>query len=220
MRNLFTIILLLLLIGGGAYYVYMITTKRTATASRATPVKIVAFGDSLTAGYGVPEEDSYPSQLARALSQYPITMVNLGVSGDTTQDALARVEQVIDEKPDIVLLGIGGNDALRTLPVDQAKANIESILQTLRSQPNAPRIVLLEMQASINGGLAYKRDFDAIYEEVAEKYRLTLVPFIVTSIYLDAHYMLPDRIHMNKEGYAYVIENYLKKAVMDEIHKL
>lgn len=209
--------IVILALSGTAYY---FMTQRETETVRTTPIKIVAFGDSLTAGYGVSETENYPNLLKTALSAYPIEMINLGVNGDTTGDAKARVQQVIDEKPDLVILGIGGNDALRLLPVGEVKANMESIIEALRAQPAPPRILLLEMKAAVHGGLDYKKEFDAVYEDVAEKYDLPLVPFVITKIYLDQKYVLSDRIHMNGAGYAYVVKEYLKEAVEDEIRKL
>ena len=211
------ILSLLLVVTAGAY-LFMVNKEQSQLGGR--PLRIVAFGDSLTAGYGVSEEENYPSQLVRSLSKYQIEMINLGVNGDTSLDAKNRLQDVINEKPDIVLLGIGGNDALRLLPPAEAKENIGSIIQTLRSQPNPPRIILLEMKAGLHGGLDYKREFDAIYEELAEQYDLPLVPFVITNIYLDQKYVLSDRIHMNSEGYGYVVREYLKDAVEKEIKRM
>lgn len=208
--------ILVLALGAGIFFLM----QQESEPKRTTPIKIVAFGDSLTAGYGVAEEENYPSQLKKALSEYQIDMINLGVSGDTTESAKERLQQVIDAEPDIVLLGIGGNDALRLLPIAQAKANIESMVQRLKSQANPPRIILLEMQTGIHGGLPYKREFDAIYQDIAEAHNIPLVPFIVAKIYLDQAYMLSDRIHMNREGYAYIVREYLKSAVEKEIRRL
>lgn len=218
MNKLIISIVVIFVLAGATYYV-MTNHKDTAPVVTG-PIKVIAFGDSLTAGFGVTKDENYPNQLKAALPQYDIQMVNLGVSGDTTADAKTRVQEVIDEKPDIVLLGFGGNDALRVVPVDEVRANLESVIETLKNSDTHPRIVLLQMQAFLNGGLGYKRDFDSLYEQLAQKYKLTLVPFIITKIYLDQKYVLPDRIHMNKEGYAYVVNNYLKEAVQDEIKQL
>lgn len=217
MRKQIIIVLFVILAVFGAAFYFMKTGQES---TRTEPVKIVAFGDSLTAGYDVPTGDNYPSQLRGALARYKIEMVNMGQSGDTTDDAKSRVEQVIDEKPDIVILGIGGNDALRGLPAGTAKKNIEDIIDTLEHSEKPPRIILLNMQAPLTYGLDYKGHFDAIYREVADEYRIPLVPFIITKIYLDTKYVLPDRIHMNREGYAYVVKHYLASAVEGEIKKL
>lgn len=216
MKIFFSLIVMLLLSGTAYYVVERNDEKETRTA----PIRIVALGDSLTAGYGVSEEENYPNQLKLALSKYPIEIKNLGVNGDTTAGAKERLDRVMEEKPDIVILGIGGNDALRLVPIADIQANIESIVETLRSQPNPPRIVLLQMQTAIQGGMDYKREFDKMYEKIADRYDLPLVPFILTKIYLDPKYVLSDRIHMNAAGYAYVVNEYLKETVEQEIRKL
>lgn len=215
--KIFFSLLAILLLSGTAYYVM---NRNDEKETRTAPIRIVALGDSLTTGYGVSEEENYPNQLKLALSKYPIEITNLGVNGDTTAGAKERLDRVMEEKPDIVILGIGGNDALRLVPIADIQANIESIVETLRSQPNPPRIVLLQMQTAIQGGMDYKREFDKMYEKIADRYDLPLVPFIITKIYLDPKYVLSDRIHMNAAGYAYVVNEYLKDTVEQEIRKL
>lgn len=210
-----------ILIGGAVFY--FLLKEDTARSERMTaqPVKIVAFGDSLTAGYGVDARENYPYLLESSLiDSYNVTVINQGVHGDTTADARLRADTILNDQPDIVILGIGGNDALRLLPADKARENIGTIIEILQGAQKPPRILLLQMQAGIHGGFEYKKQFDRIYPELAEKYGVPLVPFIVTKIYLDEAYMLPDRIHMNKEGYAYIVREHLRDAVEKEIRKL
>lgn len=217
-----TLLLLLAagLIGGGFLYI-MSKESANRTSRESDPVRIVAFGDSLTEGYGVGINETYPYFLERALSaKHSVTVINQGISGDTTYDATQRVSSVLDEKPDIVLLGIGGNDALRVMSAKNAKDNIETIIKALQAAQKPPRIVLLQMQAGVNGGFDYKKQFDMIYPELADAYHIPLVPFVVTSVYLDPAYMLPDRVHMNAAGYKYVVDHYLKDAVEKEIQQL
>lgn len=214
-------LLAIALIGGSLFYFMSEDTARRTIRDTSEPVKIVAFGDSLTEGYGVEQSESYPYLLSRALSyDHKVTMVNQGVSGDTTADARFRIEEVIDQKPDVVIIGLGGNDALRLLPVEKAKENIKSIIEILQGMEKPPRILLLQMQAGTNGGFEYKKQFDQMYPDLAKAYNIPLVPFIITKIYLDPAYMLPDRIHMNAAGYKYIVDEYLKEAVEKEIQKI
>ena len=114
-----------------------------------TGVKIIAFGDSLTAGYGLSASEGYPAQLEAALRAegLSVTVINSGVSGETTRGNLERAAFIRNQNPDLVLLGIGGNDALRQLPIEETQKNIEETITTLQGGVNPPVVVLLEMQA-------------------------------------------------------------------------
>jgi len=184
-------------------------------------VKIIAFGDSLTAGYGLIISESYPSQLESnlRLQGLNVTVINSGVSGETTRGNLERAEFIRNQKPDIVLLGIGGNDALRLLPVEETKNNIESTIQILQSGENPPIIILLKMQAPINVGTDYKESFDMIYQELATKYNLLLLPFMTSEVFLDSENKLPDGIHLNKKGYEKVVNLYLADKISEIIRE-
>lgn len=185
-------------------------------------VTVIAFGDSLTAGYGLPINESYPAQLDAALKAEGIqaTVINAGVSGETTRGNLERAEFIRSQNPDIVLLGIGGNDALRELPVVDTKANIIQTIKTLKSGENPPVVVLLKMQSPLNAGLSYKREFDAMYEEIAESEEIILVPFLTAEIFLKQENKLSDGIHLNKVGYGKVVQDYLLEPVTEVIEKI
>jgi acyl-CoA thioesterase I len=119
-----------------------------------------------------------------------------------------------------VLLGIGGNDALRALPVGDTKANIEKTVETLKSGENPPVVILLKMQSPLNAGLSYKREFDAMYEEIAASQEILLVPFLTAEVFLNQENKLQDGIHLNKVGYGRVVEDYLLEPVTDVIEKI
>ncbi len=180
---------------------------------------IIAFGDSLTAGYGLPLYESYPEQLEEILKAkgLEIKVINAGVSGETTKGNNERANFIKEQNPDMIIWGIGGNDALRALPVEEVKKNMESTIQILQSAKNKPKILMLKMQSPLNAGLKYKKDFDSIYEDLARKYDLPLAPFVVSSVFLNPELMLEDRIHPNKDGYAKLIEDNLLETVLDEI---
>ena len=126
---------------------------------------IIGFGDSLTAGYGLPLTESYPAQLEQRLREagYAVRVINAGVSGETTRGNRERATFIRTQNPDIVLLGIGGNDALRFLPLAETEINLRAILEILSQGPDAPHIVLLQMQAPLNAGPEYKKEFDVLY---------------------------------------------------------
>jgi acyl-CoA thioesterase-1 len=194
-------------------------TPREATGKSGT--LIVAFGDSLTAGYGIPLTESYPAQLEARLKEkgYSVTVVNAGVSGETTRGNLERALFIRNQNPDIVLLGIGGNDALRLLPFEETEKNMRETITTLQSGDVVPQIVLLQMQAPLTSGLGYKQKFDALYETLSEEYNLMLVPFYTREVFLNPEYKLDDGIHFNKAGYAFVVEEYLLEPLIDLLKK-
>ena len=179
-------------------------------------IKIVAFGDSLTAGYGVDLSDAYPAQLEVALKNlgYKVTVINSGVSGETTRGNLERAEFIRAQNPVMVILGIGGNDALRGLPVAETKKNLLETIDILKSGEEPPVLILLKMQAPLNSGFAYKQDFDRIYEEVAEAEDVILVPFLTTELFFDSSNKLGDCIHYNRQAYEMAVKQHVLPAVL------
>ena len=228
MVKILSIGLSIVVLVGAIYFFYVRDDNQAAlnTISERGPVAgvvtIIAFGDSLTAGYGLPINESYPAQLDAALEAQGIQakVINAGVSGETTRGNLERAEFIRSQNPDIVLLGIGGNDALRALPVTDTKTNIIQTVETLKSGENPPVVMLLKMQSPLNAGLSYKREFDAMYEEIARSQEILLVPFLTTEIFLNQENKLSDGIHLNKVGYGRVVEGYLLKSVVEVIERL
>jgi acyl-CoA thioesterase-1 len=192
------------------------------TTAPETGVKIIAFGDSLTAGYGLPANEAYPALLEAELKKQGarVTVINSGVSGETTRGNLERAAFIRAQNPDIVLLGIGGNDALRLLPVEDTKKNIADTVQVLQGGVNPPVVVLLRMQAPLNAGLSYKQTFDRMYEEIAETYGLRVVPFITAEVFLKREYKLDDGIHFNKAGYQQIVDLYLAEPILEIVNQM
>lgn len=180
-------------------------------AESSQGITIVAFGDSLTAGYGLAVKDAYPAQLESALQTegYDVRVINSGVSGETTKGNLERASFIRNQNPDIVLLGIGGNDALRLLPLSETEANLRQTIETLQQGSNPPVVVLLKMQAPLTSGLGYKQDFDALYTDLADEYGLVLIPFLTAELFLDSANKQSDGIHYNATGYQKVVDQYL-----------
>ena len=213
----------------GAIYFFFVRDESSAAMNiiderepSAGGVTIIAFGDSLTAGYGLPINESYPAQLDAALKAAgkQVKVINAGVSGETTRGNLERAQFIRSQNPDIVLLGIGGNDALRALPVSDTKANIIKTVETLKNGENPPVVLLLKIQSPLNAGLSYKREFDAMYEEIAQSQEVILVPFLTAEVFLNQENKLEDGIHLNKVGYGKVVELYLLEPVTDVIKKI
>ncbi len=196
-----------------------INTETNETLESADIVLIIAFGDSLTAGYGLLLDEAYPSILEGRLKKqgYAVKVINAGVSGETTAGSLARSQFIRDQNPDIVLLGIGGNDALRGLPVSEVEKNIRKTLNILVGGIDPPAILLLKMQAPVNTGIAYKKAFDSIYIEISKELGIQLVPFIVEEVARNPKLLQIDGIHPTKRGYEILVDTYILPSIVTEI---
>ncbi len=168
---------------------------------------IVALGDSLTAGYRLAPEDSFPAQLQRRIDAagYPYRVVNAGVSGDTTAQGLNRLAAVRELNPEIVILALGSNDGLRGTPVAAIRSNLEKIIAEL--QQDGVRVLLAGLQIPPNYGPAYTKDFRDIYPALSQQYRLPTVPFLLEGVGGVAALNLDDGIHPNTQGYERVAAN-------------
>ena len=171
---------------------------------------IVAFGDSLTAGFGAEPGESYPDFLQKDLDQSGARyrIVNAGVSGDTTTDGLERVETVTALKPAIVILEFGGNDGLRGLPVSTTRANLDEIIQALRK--TGAKIVLAGMTLPPNYGPEYIHSFEAVYKDLAKQYHLPLIPFLLSGVGGNAALMQRDGIHPTGAGNRIVAQTVMQ----------
>ncbi|MBX7457876.1 arylesterase [Qipengyuania sp. 1NDH17] len=166
-------------------------------------VRILAFGDSLFAGYNLAEHEGYPERLERALRQEGLNarVIDAGVSGDTSAAGRQRLAFVLDQqqvKPDLVMLELGGNDMLRGLSPSDTRANFEAMLEELQGR-DIP-VLLMGMRAPPNYGPEYQQRFDALYGELASEYGADLVPFWLESIYEKPALFQSDRIHPTAEG--------------------
>jgi len=178
----------------------------------ADRLQLVAFGDSLIAGYGLPPDQSFPAQLEAALRKrgHDIDVINAGVSGDTTSGGLARFDWAIPEGADAVILELGANDSLRGLPPQQARDNLDKILSKL-NRLNVP-VLIAGMRALSNWGPDYAKTFDAIYPELAAKYDALLYPFFLDGVIQEPALNQPDGLHPNAQGVAVIVENIISKV--------
>ena len=169
--------------------------------------KIVAFGDSLTAGFGVAPQDTYPAQLQRRLDAagYRYLIVNAGVSGDTTAGGVRRVSWVLNGNPYMVILELGGNDGLRGLDIEQTRANLEAII--LRLKQAGVVTVLAGMKLPPNYGADYTARFESMYRDLASRHGLPLIPFLLEGVGGDRRFNQADGIHPTGEGYRIVADN-------------
>jgi acyl-CoA thioesterase-1 len=166
----------------------------------AGPPRILAFGDSLTAGFGLAAEQALPVRLAAKLKSEGVeaTIVNAGVSGETTAGGLARLDWTLAERPDIVILELGANDALRGIDPNVTRANLDNMLAKLKA--TGVKILLVGMRAPTNWGVEYKRQFDTIYPELAQKYGVPLDPFVLDGVAMNPDLNQSDMLHPNERG--------------------
>lgn len=170
---------------------------------------IVAFGDSLTAGYGADPGKSYPDYLQKDLDQggYHYHVVNAGISGNTTKDGVDRLQDVLALKPKVVIVAFGGNDGLRGLPLSSTQENLDQIIRTLKD--SGAQIVLGGITLPPNYGPEYIRQFNNIYSEAARKYHLPWIPFLLRNVYGVPGRMQEDGIHATAAGNEQVAKNLL-----------
>jgi acyl-CoA thioesterase-1 len=195
--------------------------QSSVEAAEPKPVKIVAFGDSLTAGFGVPAEAAFPAKLAVALKAkgHNVEIVNAGVSGDTASGGLARVDWSVQDGTDAVILELGANDALRGIDPKVTRMALDSILKKLKAR-NIP-VLLAGMRAPRNMGADYAREFDAIYPELAEQQGAIFYPFFLDGVATDAKLNQADGIHPTAAGVDVIVSRILPQieALIAEIRK-
>lgn len=197
---------------------WALTSGAVSASASDTRPRIVAFGDSLTAGLGVQTGDSYPAQLQRRLDDlgYHYRVINAGVSGDTTAGGLRRVPWILNSKPELVILELGANDGLRGLPLDQTESNLGQIIRRL--QEGGTRVILAGMKLPPNYGPDYTASFEAMYRMLAKENRLSLIPFFLQGVGGSSSLNQADGIHPTKEGYTIIVEQVLNviRPVLDK----
>jgi acyl-CoA thioesterase I len=174
---------------------------------------IVAFGDSLTAGYGADPGESYPDYLQKDLDAqgYRYQVINQGISGNTTKDGVDRLDDALRLKPVLVIVAFGGNDGLRGLPIASTRANLDQIVATVLH--SGAKVVLGGITLPPNYGPDYIRQFNQTYSLLAAKYHLPLLPFLLQDVYGVDGSMQADGIHATDQGNAQVAKNLLPLIV-------
>ena len=180
-------------------------------AVAGTPV-IVAFGDSLTAGFGLQNSNSFPAQLEKALKArgQDVKVINAGVSGDTAAAGLARLDWALPDDASGVIIELGANDALQGLDPVATKATLEQMITKIKAR-GLP-ILLAGMEAPRNLGKDYVEQFRALYADLATRYDLILYPFFLDGVALDDKYLMGDGLHPNAAGVARIVEGILPKV--------
>ena len=183
------------------------------TGDAADSVRLLALGDSLTAGYGLPKEDAFTTKLARALlaKGYRVEVIEAGVSGDTTAGGLARLDWALADKPNAAIVALGGNDGLRGLEPAETRSNMDAILKKL-SDRKIPAMVA-GMRAPPNMGREFGAEFNAVFPEVAAKYSVLLYPFFLDGVAAERELNQPDGIHPNAAGVDVIVERMLPSVI-------
>lgn len=174
-------------------------------AAGKPPVRILMLGDSITAGYGLPAAESLPTALEAALGKagHVVAVLNGGVSGDTTAGGLARLDWMLAQKPEVVIVELGANDGLRGLEPRESYANLDKILTALEAAK--VRVLLAGMLAPPNLGREYGGEFDAMYPALAKKHGCLFYPFILDGVAAKPELNQADGIHPNAKGVAVIV---------------
>ncbi len=200
-RRLATVALALMVAG--------LSLPAAAPGQSGEAVRVLAFGTSLTAGYGLAPEDGFTVRLEEALTAegYDVSVLNAGVSGDTTAGGLARLDWALADRPDAVIVELGSNDGLRGIDPAVTRANLDAILATLTDH-DLP-VLFTGMYAPPNMGEAYATAFDSLFPELAEEYGVLFYPFFLKDVATVASLNQADAIHPNPEGVQKIVDNIL-----------
>ncbi len=184
-----------------------------AAHTSAAELRLAILGDSLTAGYGLAAKDAFPARLEAALRSrgIAVTVLDAGVSGDTTADGLARLDWVLADRPTHAIVELGGNDALRGLDPGHMAANLSAILSGLKAA--GVTVLLAGMRAPRNLGRIYVDRFDAVFPDLAARYGVLLYPYFLEGLVGQPTLMQPDGIHPNAAGVGRIVEGILDYVV-------
>ncbi|MDO7848203.1 arylesterase [Hymenobacter sp. M29] len=177
-----------------------------APAAETGKKRLLFFGNSLTAGYGVEPEQAFAGLIGQKIDslKLPYEVINAGLSGETTAGGRSRVGWILKQPVDVFVLELGGNDGLRGLPLSATRENLQGIIDTVRRRSPGAQIVLAGMQIPPNLGQAYARDFKAIYQDIATKNKLVLIPFLLQGVGGDRALNQADGIHPTPAGHRIV----------------
>jgi acyl-CoA thioesterase-1 len=199
-------------IRGSLMVLVYLTAAACANAAEPAPFKtplVIFLGDSLSAGYGLPAEQAFPALVERRMKERgtPVRIVNAGVSGDTTSGGLDRLDWLLGQKPDVLVVELGANDAFRGQPVSRIESNLRAIV--VRAQQAGVRVLIVGMKVPTNYGPDYTQAFDALYPRVAKETHAALMPFLLDGVGGRPELNLDDGIHPNVLGQKIVAENFL-----------
>ncbi len=201
--------------------------RSTADETRSTPKPerrtVVVLGDSLAAGYGLDLSEAFPARLQKLIDEAGLnfSVVNAGLSGDTTAGGLRRIDWLLRRKMDVLVLELGGNDGLRGIPAEVTRTNLQGIIDRVRIKYPDVQVVIAGMQMPPNMGDQYNTVFQKMFPELAKENRASLVPFLLEGVGGKSELNQPDGIHPTAEGHRLVAENVWKvlKPVLDELNR-
>lgn len=195
--------------GAAACQALLLALAVLAAPASAEPLRILALGDSLTAGFGLAPGQGFAAQLQEALRKQGIVaeVIDGGVSGDTTAGGMARLDWALADQPDLVILELGANDMLRGVDPAETRANLDSMLSKLKAA-KVP-VLLAGMRAAPNLGPDYTSEFERIYADLAAKHQVPLYPFFLEGVAAEPSLNQPDGLHPNRAGVAEIVRRIL-----------
>ena len=198
---------------------FVFSTLANAGSVYASEKIILALGDSLTAGFGLNGSDSFPSRLQMALRDagHKVRVINGGVSGDTTAGGLSRIDWLMQERPDLVIVELGANDALRGQPPAGTRRNLDGIIKRIKAR--GAKVLLAGMLAPPNMGKAYAAEFNPIFPDLADLHNVPLYNFFLDGVIQKPALLLPDGMHPNTQGVTVIVERMLPvvlRTLMEE----
>ena len=204
---------------GKSLFIALIMTLLFTNVYAQDPIKIMLYGDSLMAGYGLSQTENLTSELTRNFknNERSIQFINASISGNTSKNGLSRVDWSLGDKPSIVILCLGANDMLRGLDPSLTSNNLEQIIN--KFVENKSVVVLAGMKSPESMGAKYQLEFDSIYPELSKKYSLIMMPFLLEGVALEKDMLLADYKHPNAKGIKVMARN-LKPYILEAIKKL
>ncbi len=186
-----------------------IQSEEPAVVNESAEKVILFFGDSLTAGYGLELEEAFPALIQNRLDSLDLkyTVINSGLSGETTSGGRNRLDWVLNQDVDVFVLELGANDGLRGIPLAETRKNLQAMVDLVKAKNSQTEIILAGMQIPPNMGPAYTSEFRKIFPELAEKNKIALIPFLLEDVAGIPELNLEDGIHPNTEGHQIVTEN-------------
>ena len=174
--------------------------------------RVVILGDSLTAGFGIDPEDAYPALLQKKVEEakLPFTIVNAGLSGDTTAGGLRRIDWILKQPVDVLVIELGGNDGLRGIPITETRTNLQGIIDRAKRKYPHAQVIMAGMKMPANMG-DYAVEFEKTFPQIATKNNALLIPFLLKKVGGRPELNQPDRIHPTAEGHRIVAENIWRK---------
>jgi len=185
------------------------TVKKSEPTVTQNKKNIIFLGNSITAGYGVGESEAFPALIQNKIDslKLPFKVINAGISGETSADGLSRIDWVLKQPVDILVLELGGNDGLRGIPLQGTSQNLQGIIDAVKKKFPDTKLILAGMEIPPNMGKKYTDQFRALYGELAKKNNALLIPFLLKGVGGNPELNQPDGIHPNPQGHKIVAEN-------------